>query len=134
MLWDGYNAFYGRAGATTLNEEVTHTTWQRFFDTYEPVQALVAEREKRLVGLTHYLYHRSTTSIAPVCYLQDLFVAETERGQGTGEKLIKAVYEKALEAGVSRVYWQTHETNHTAQRLYDRIAEKSGFIVYRHLL
>jgi GNAT superfamily N-acetyltransferase len=133
-LWDGYNAFYGRAGKTALAEQVTQTTWSRFFDAYEPVHALVAESAGELLGLTHYLYHRSTTSLAPVCYLQDLFTLEHARGRGVGRALILAVYELARSAGAARVYWQTHESNLTAMRLYDQLAEKSGFLVYRHLL
>ena len=57
-LWDGYNAFYGRAGATALADEITAMTWARFFDAYEPVHALVAERSGELLGLTHYLFHQ----------------------------------------------------------------------------
>jgi GNAT superfamily N-acetyltransferase len=130
-LWDGYNAFYGRSGETALASEITRTTWARFFDAYEPVHALVAESGEQLVGLVHYLFHRSTTAIAPVCYLQDLFTDGAARGKGIGGALISEVYEQARQAGVSRVYWQTHETNHTAQTLYDKVAERSGFIVYR---
>ena len=130
-LWQGYNAFYGRAGATALPEEITRTTWQRFFDAYEPVHALVAQQGERLVGLTHYLFHRSTTQLGPTCYLQDLFTAEAVRGQGVGRALIEAVGERAQVGGASSVYWQTHETNTTAMQLYDRLAVKSGFIVYR---
>ena len=130
-LWQGYNAFYGRAGATALPEEITRTTWQRFFDAYEPVHALVAQQGERLVGLTHYLFHRSTTKLGPNCYLQDLFTAEAVRGQGVGRALIEAVGERAQVGGASSVYWQTHETNTTAMQLYDRVAAKSGFIVYR---
>ena len=85
----------------------------------------------QLVGLTHYLFHRSTTAIEPVCYLQDLFTAETARGKGVGKALINAVYEQARRAGSRRVYWQTHETNRTAQLLYNKVAEHSGFVVYR---
>lgn len=132
-LWDGYNAFYGRAGATALAMEITQMTWSRFFDAYEPVHALVAERGTYLLGLVHYLYHRSTTAVAPSCYLQDLFTAEAARGHGVGRALIEAVYERAGEAGANRVYWQTHETNHTAMQLYDKVAERSGFVVYRKL-
>jgi GNAT superfamily N-acetyltransferase len=132
-LWEGYNAFYGRAGATALPAEVTAMTWQRFFDAYEPVHALVADIEGRLVGLAHYLFHRSTTAIAPSCYLQDLFTAEAVRGRGVGRALIEAVYARGEDAGAGRVYWQTHETNQTAMRLYDQVAEKSGFVVYRKL-
>jgi GNAT superfamily N-acetyltransferase len=132
-LWDGYNAFYGRSGATALKREITDMTWSRFFDAYEPVRALVADDGGTLLGLVHYLFHRSTTAIAPVCYLQDLFTAEGARGKGVGRALIEGVYEQAKLAGSSRVYWQTHETNVTAQQLYDRIADRSGFIVYRKL-
>ena len=132
-LWDGYNAFYGRSGATALSPAITAMTWARFFDAYEPVHALVAERGGDLLGLTHYLFHRSTTAIEPTCYLQDLFTCEAARGKGVGRALITAVYEKAKRAGSSRVYWQTHETNHTAMQLYDKVADRSGFVVYRKL-
>jgi GNAT superfamily N-acetyltransferase len=133
-LWAGYNAFYGRSGATALSAEVSDTTWKRFFEASEPVHALVAERGGELLGLAHYLYHRSTTAIQPICYLQDLFTKEEARGQGIGRALIAEVYEQAKLAGSSRVYWQTHETNQTAMLLYDRIAERSGFLVYRKIL
>lgn len=131
VLWDGYNRFYGRSDATALPVEVTQMTWARFFDPYEPVHALVAETEKRLVGLVHYIFHRSTIIIGPTCYLQDLFTDESLRGKGIGRALILAVYEQARVAGASRVYWHTQETNKTAQILYDKVAERSGFIVYR---
>ncbi|AMX91932.1 GNAT family N-acetyltransferase [Mesorhizobium sp. M7A.F.Ca.CA.001.09.2.1] len=132
-LWDGYNAFYGRSGETALPGEITQMTWSRFFDAYEPVHALVAESEGRLLGLVHYLFHRSTTAIAPNCYLQDLFTTQASRGKGIGRALIEGVYERAQAAGSGRVYWLTHETNHTAMKLYDKVAEHSGFVVYRKL-
>jgi GNAT superfamily N-acetyltransferase len=133
VLWDGYNAFYGRSGATALSPEITRTTWARFFDGCEPVHGLVAESGGRLLGLTHYLFHRSTTAIDPVCYLQDLFTDEAARGKGVGGALINGVYEQARRAGSPRVYWHTHETNQTAQQLYNKVAEHSGFVVYRKL-
>ncbi len=133
-LWDGYNAFYGRKGETALPDAITQRTWSRFFDAYEPVHALVAEQAGRLLGLTHFLFHRSTTMIEPICYLQDLFTAEDARGKGVGRALIEEVYRRAQAAGCSRVYWQTHETNATAMQLYDKVADKSGFIVYRKQL
>ena len=133
-LWNGYNAFYGRSGPTALPAEVTQTTWQRFFDAREPVYALVAELDGSLIGLTHYLFHRSTTLLAPICYLQDLYTAPERRRTGVGRALIEAVYECARDAGSPRVYWQTHETNLVAQRLYEQVAERSGFVVYRRNL
>lgn len=133
-LWEGYNAFYGRAGATALAPEITQTTWSRFFDDAEPVHALVAESSSELFGLAHYLFHRSTISIGPTCYLQDLFTAAAARRGGVGRALIEAVYARARSAGAARVYWHTHESNTTAQVLYAKVAERSGFIVYRQQL
>ena len=132
VLWDGYNAFYGRDVATALPPEITRMTWSRFFDAGEPVHAMVAERAGELIGLVHYLFHRSTLHFGPVCYLQDLFTAASARCGGTGRALIEAVYERAAAAGAQRVYWHTHTTNATAMRLYDRVADRSGFLVYRH--
>jgi GNAT superfamily N-acetyltransferase len=131
VLWDGYNAFYGRSGETALPLEVTQITWSRFFDEYEPMHALVAERNGGLVGLTHFIYHRSSIHLSPVCYLQDLFTSEAARGLGVGRALIHSVYERAKAAGSPRVYWQTHQSNTVAMQLYDKVAEKSGFLVYR---
>ena len=88
-LWDGYNAFYGRNGPTALPEEVTAVTWARFFNPLEPVFALVAENEGKLLGLAHYLFHRSTTRVEPVCYLQDLFTASPARGQGGAARSLR---------------------------------------------
>lgn len=130
-LWDGYNAFYGRSGPTALSAEITRMTWSRFFDAYEPMHALVAESGGQLLGLAHYIFHRSTISIAPVCYLQDLFTSEASRGKGVGRALINGVYEQAKLAGSGRVYWLTRETNQIAMQLYDKVAERSGFVVYR---
>jgi len=133
-LWDGYNAFYGRSGPTALAPEITQTTWSRFFDAYEPVHALVAESAGRLAGLVHYIFHRNTTMLGPVCYLQDLFTAPEARGMGVARALILAVYDRAKSAGSTRVYWLTHETNAVAMSLYGKLAQRSGFIMYRQPL
>ena len=129
-LWDGYNAFYGRQNDTALPAEITEITWKRFFNPAEPVFALVAELDGKLVGLTHYLYHRNTTKIELVCYLQDLFTEPSVRGRGVGRRLILGVARIAKSAGIKRVYWQTHESNSTGRLLYDKVAKHAGFIVY----
>ena len=92
----------------------------------------MAELDGQLLGLTHYLYHRSTTRIELTCYLQDLFTDPAARGQGVGRALIEGVYERAKAAGIKRVYWQTHTTNSAGRLLYDKVAQHMGFIVYSH--
>ena len=131
-LWDGYNAFYGREGPTALDPEITKATWSRFFNTAEPVHALVAESGGRILGLAHFLYHRSTTRIELTCYLQDLFTAPEARGQGVARALIQSVYAAAKASGIRRVYWQTHHTNAAGRALYDKVARNHGFIVYTY--
>ncbi len=129
-LWEGYNVFYERS----LPREITDMTWARFSDGYEPMHALVAEQDGQLLGLVHYLFHRNTTMIGPVCYLQDLFTLEAARGQGVARALIEAVYDKAEEQGSTRVYWNTHESNLTAMKLYEKVGKRSEFLQYRKQL
>jgi GNAT superfamily N-acetyltransferase len=126
-LWQGYLSFYKSA----LPPQVTETTWQRLNDPAEPMHGLVAILDGKIVGIVHYLYHRSTWTVADYCYLQDLFTTEEARGRGVGRALIEAVYERAKADGAARVYWLTHETNTDAQALYDKVAARSGFIQYR---
>jgi GNAT superfamily N-acetyltransferase len=131
LLWRGYNAFYRREGPTAVPMEMTQMTWDRVFDADEPMHALVAELEGRLLGMTHYIFHRNTIMSGPVCFLQDLFTSDEARGKGIGRALIEGVYERARHAGSTRVYWNTHETNAAARLLYDKVASHDGFLVYR---
>ena len=131
ILWEGYNAFYGRLGPTALPAEITALTWARFFDAAEPMHALVAARDGVLLGLAHYIFHRSTVHAEPICYMQDLFTASEARGRGVGRALIEAVSGEARAAGSVRVYWHTGESNRIARELYDQVAQYAGFIVYR---
>ena len=131
-LWAGYNAYYERARDTALSPAITQALWERFFDPAEPVFGLVAEHGGEVVGLVHYLFHRSTSRIEPVCYLQDLFTSPELRGRGVGRALIEGVYARAGDAGAKRVYWQTRETNTAGRLLYDKLARHVGFIVYSH--
>lgn len=126
-LWSAYLAFY----ETPERAEVTAATWSRLFDPLEPVHGIVAARGETLIGFSHYLFQRSTWLVAPRCYLQDLFVSPAERGGGTGKALIGAVAEAARAAGAQNVYWNTHESNATARRLYDAVATRTGFLQYR---
>jgi GNAT superfamily N-acetyltransferase len=125
-LWQGYQRFY----KTEIATETTARTWARLLDPAEPMHALGAESGGRLVGIVHYLFHRSTWTIGDYCYLQDLFVAEAARGLGAGRALIEAVYAAADAAGAGRVYWLTAEDN-PARKLYDQVAAYRGFIQYR---
>lgn len=129
-LWKGYQDFY----RVDIADAVTRNTWARFLDPAEPVNAALAYDSGKAVGMVHWIFHRSTWTAGDYCYLQDLYVDPETRGIGAGRKLIEHVYAQAAAANCARVYWLTHETNATAMQLYDRIADRSGFIQYRKVL
>jgi GNAT superfamily N-acetyltransferase len=129
-LWQGYQRFY----KAELPAEVSDRTFARLLDEREPMHAALAWRGGEAVGLVHHIFHRSTWTAGDYAYLQDLYVDATCRGAGVGRALIAHVYARAEAAGCSRVYWLTHETNSDAMQLYDRVAERSGFVQYRKLL
>ena len=129
-LWQAYLRFY----TTELPEAVTNSTWQRFLDPSESTHAALAWADGKALGMVHYIYHRSNWSIENSCYLQDLLVAPETRGTGVGRQLIEHVYATAKADGCCKVHWLTHESNATAIQLYERIAERPGFIQFRKAL
>ena len=127
QLWNGYLRFY----RARLAPEITDTTWARLLDPAEQPHGIVAEVDGRLIGLAHFLFHRSAWAVGDFCYLNDLFVSEAARGHGAGRALIEAVYARADEHGAARVYWLTQEYNADARSLYDTLARRTSFIQYR---
>ena len=128
-LWQAYLTFY----ESSVSPETTDILWTRLHDNAEPMYVFGAFLDERLVGIVQYLFHRSCWTIGDYCYLQDLYVSEAARGGGVGRALIVAVEQAAREKGASRVHWLTKEDNHTARALYDKLADRSGFIQYRKL-
>jgi GNAT superfamily N-acetyltransferase len=130
-LWNSYLAFY----KATVPAATTDVTFGRFTGGTEPMGGFIArDRDGRVLGIVHWILHRSCWMVGDYCYLQDLFVAPEVRGLGVGRAPIEAVYARAAESPCSRVWWLTHETNTAAMKLYDRVAERSGFVQYRKLL
>lgn len=129
-LWRGYQDFYKVA----IAPEVTDLTWSRFLDPAEPMDGALAWVGNEAVGLVHFVRHRSSWTAGDYCYLQDLFVSPQVRGGGIGRRLIQHVYGVAEAQGCPRVYWLTHETNTDAMALYDKVADRSGFLQYRKQL
>jgi GNAT superfamily N-acetyltransferase len=130
-LWQGYLTFY----KASVDEATTRLTFGRLTGGTEPMGAFLArDAAGRAVGMVHWIQHRSCWTQGDYCYLQDLFVAPDVRGGGVGRQLIEAVYTLARSRGCSRVHWLTHETNSDAMKLYDRIADRSGFLQYRKIL
>jgi GNAT superfamily N-acetyltransferase len=127
-LWEGYQRFY----KVSIPPETSDVTFARLTGGTEPMGGFAAEEEDgRIVGIVHWILHRSCWTVGDYCYLQDLFTVPERRGRGVGRALIAAVREKAAAAGCSRVWWLTHESNTDAMKLYDAVADKPGFVQYR---
>ncbi|UVM20055.1 GNAT family N-acetyltransferase [Pseudomonas wadenswilerensis] len=126
-FWAKYQEFY----KVDVGMQTTQLTWARFFDSSEPVHCAVASIGEQIYGFVHFVFHRSTWGRNDFCYLEDLYVCPSVRGQMIGKQLIEYVQGQAREKNCDRLYWHTQETNHTAQRLYNWIAEKPGVIEYR---
>lgn len=129
-LWQGYQRFY----QTTIPDDVTRTTWARFLDPSEPMQAALALLDDAIVGMVHFIEHRSCWTAGNYMYLQDLFTAPTARRRGAARALIEHVYAEATARGCSRVYWLTQESNADARALYDQVASYTGLVQYRRML
>ncbi len=130
QLWKAYLAFY----ETVLPDEVYASAWSRLLDPAEPTWGALALQDGKPVGLVHWIYHRHNWTIAATCYLQVLFVAPEGRGMGFGSALIDHAAADATAKGSARLYWLTHESKATARALYDKVAQRSGFIQYRRNL
>lgn len=127
-LWQGYLEFY----ESTLASDVTYKTFARLSDPLEfDMGGYIAFDGDEAVGIVHYIVHRTCWSDKDICYLQDLFVAPNYRKGGIGRALIEEVASFARDHDLLKVYWQTQTNNKTARRLYDNIAQDSGFMVYK---
>ena len=125
-LWQGYLDFYEEP----LPRQITERTWSRLLDPQFDLHGIAAFDGGRMIGICHYLFHPSTWSDGPYCYLEDLFVDPAARGTGAGRAMIEAVYRAADERSAGRVYWSTQENNATVRRLYDSLARKTPFVQY----
>ena len=126
-LWEAYLAFY----ETSRPQEIYDTYFARLMgEDPQDFHGLVAEVDGRVVGLTHYLFHRHGWRVENVCYLQDIYADPEVRGKGIGRALIEGVYAAADAAGAPAVYWLTQDFNHEARKLYDRIGKLGPFIKY----
>lgn len=126
-LWNLYLEFYGNE----LSNDIKLATFQRIVYANSGMRAFVCEKQGEIVGMVHFIYHASTWSLGNYCYLQDLYVLESHRNLGIATQLIEAVYRDADENNASRVYWLTHESNRTAIKLYEKIADNAGFLQFR---
>ena len=126
-LWTGYCDFYRSA----LPPAVTESTWQRIVDPQSAFVGRIAELGGEIAGFSLSVIHECSWTLAPVCYLEDLYVKPDARGRGVGSALIEDVLRLSRQNAWARVYWNTEADNASARRLYDRFCQADGFVRYR---
>jgi GNAT superfamily N-acetyltransferase len=126
-LYRGYAEFYGSQQTDDMAERV----WGWICDPGHEVQALVAQDDDgNLVGIAHYRPFARPLAASTGCYLDDLFVAPTARGKGVADALLANLRDRADARGWSVIRWITAADNATAQRVYDRVAERTMWVTY----
>ena len=129
-LFEKYLKFY----ETKVTDEIFKKTFERLTNSERKNQnALVAQKDNKLIGLAHFIYHPHNWKMEDVCYLQDLFVKERFRGLGVAYSLINTIYSEADKHKTPTVYWLTQDFNIRARKLYDRVGAKTAFIRYNRV-
>lgn len=129
-LWQRYLTFY----ETVLPLSTTEHTWRNLLDKDLAIYGFGAWKNDILVGITHVVLRPNTWNTTECCYLEDLYVSESVRGQGVGRALIEYVYDFANQKNCNRVYWHTQESNTSARTLYDKLATKTDVVQYSKTL
>lgn len=122
-LWDGNNL-------GQRDQDVTSETWARLMDPSMPIGGLGAEMDGRLVGLTQYVLHFTTGAIAPVCYMQDVYVAPTHRQRGIAKAMVQHLQDLGREKRWERIYWLAENNNKAAQTLYRSLGKPLNFTLH----
>ncbi len=123
LLWDQNNQGY-------RDDAVTARTWQRLMTADSPVHGIGAYKNGVMAGFLHYILHPVTGHIAPVCYMQDLFIMPDNRRQGLAKGLIHALAATGRTEKWARIYWLAEQDNESAQALYRHIGKKLAFSLH----
>ena len=125
-LFKGYGDFY----KAPINDDILTTVWDWLFDKKHVVNGLCYEIEGKIVGIAHYRTMPRPLKGKYIGFLDDLFVDPDFRGQKIGQKLIEALKNIAKSNNWQVIRWITHSNNKTAKKLYDKIANNTGFDLY----
>lgn len=125
-------AIYEKAEHEVL--ATTETIIASLFSADSTAKAIVCENNQgQLIGYAIYFYNYSTWLAKKGLYLEDLYVAESERGQGVGKKLLKHLAKIAVNEGCGRFEWSVLDWNAPAIAFYESLGAKpqSEWTVYR---
>lgn len=73
------------------------------------------------MGIALYFYNYSTWRARPGIYLEDLFVRQTERGNGYGKRLLVELAKEVVALKGGRLEWSVLKWNEPSIKFYESI-------------
>ena len=125
-LYNGYANFY----KVPMNTEILDTIWSWIQDESHDVNGLCFELEGKIVGIAHYRTMPRPIKGQYIGFLDDLFVEPDFRGKKIAQKLIDHLKSLSKTNNWGSIRWITHSSNENAKKLYDKIANNTGFELY----
>jgi len=130
-LFVAYGVFYD----TAFSQKIVDDVFARLIEHSGEIDALVAtDAEDHPIGFAHFRRQFDTFTAGPGWYLDDLYVDPAARGTGAATALIETLGELATASGGGTIRWITAADNSTAQRVYDRVAERTTWVTYEKVL
>ena len=125
-LYNGYADFY----KVSINTGILNTLWNWIHDKNHVVKGICFELDNKIVGIAHYRTMPRPIKGKYIGFLDDLFVEPEMRGQKIAQKLINHLKSLSKFNNWDGIRWITHSSNENAKKLYDKIANKTGFELY----
>ena len=125
-LYSGYADFY----KVPMNKEILETLWGWIHDDSHIINGICYELEDRIVGIAHYRTMPRPIKGKYIGFIDDLFVEPNFRGQKIAQKLINHLKLLSKDNNWDGIRWITHFSNEKAKKLYDKIANNTGFELY----
>jgi len=125
-LYHAYADFY----KVPMNSAILDTLWNWILDDNHIVNGICYELEGNIVGIAHYRSMPRPIKGQYIGFLDDLFVEPEFRGQQIAQKLISYLKSLSKTNNWNGIRWITHSSNENAKKLYDKIANNTGFELY----
>jgi ribosomal protein S18 acetylase RimI-like enzyme len=113
-----------------MNSGILDTLWSWIHDESHDVKGLCFEFEGKIVGIAHYRTMPRPIKGQYIGFLDDLFVEPEFRGQQIAQNLITHLKSLSKANNWGGIRWITHSSNENAKKLYDKIANNTGFELY----
>jgi len=125
-LYNAYADFY----KVSMNTKILETLWRWIHDERHIVNGICFELENKVVAIAHYRTMPRPIKGEYIGFLDDLFVEADFRGKKIAQKIITHLKSLSKANNWVGIRWITHSNNENAKKLYDKIANNTGFELY----